>query len=205
MVFKELDHIRLDVLRELSSIATGHAATSLSAMIGKRVDITVPNILVEAVEKVPDVLGGKEQDIVVVYFSVKGEMSGSILLALSSSEALRLSHILTGQQAAQVEDLDEMGLSALKELGNIITGSYLRVFSQELKMKIIYSVPGFAHDMLGAVMDELLARLSLEAEYAIIAESEFIVREEIYRGYLIFILSLQAVNATIKALGMYEG
>lgn len=50
-----------------------------------------------------------------------------------------------------------MGLSALKELGNILSGSYIQILSQELKMKIKYSVPGFASDMLGAIFDEILA------------------------------------------------
>ena len=198
------DQIRLDALREISSIATGNAATSLSAMLGRRVNITVPNIMVEAFGKVPELLGGAESIANVVYFSVSGQVSGSILLVLSSSESLRLVNVLTGKMVAQIESLDEMGLSALKELGNIITGSYIRVLANELKMKIKYSIPGFACDMFGAVLDEILARLSLETEHVIIMESEFIVRKEVYRGHLIFILAPKAVNAIIKALGRWE-
>ncbi len=48
MIYVEFDKIRLDAFREISSIATGNAATSLSVMLGKKVDITVPNIMVEA-------------------------------------------------------------------------------------------------------------------------------------------------------------
>ncbi len=139
-----------------------------------------------------------------VQFSVSGEVSGSILLVLSSSESLGLVNILTGQKIEQIESLDEMGISALKELGNIVIGSYVRVLSDGLKVTINYSVPGFAYDMMGAILDEPLAHLSLETKDAVIVESEFIVRGKIYRGHLIFILAPKAVNSIIKALGSWE-
>jgi len=204
MTYVEFDKIRLDAFREISSIATGNAATSLSAMLDTKVDITVPNIMVEALEKVPELLGGSEKAMTAVYFSITGQVSGSILLVFSSSESLRLVDILTGQEVDHVESIDEMGISALKELGNIVIGSYVRVLADGLKVTISYSVPGFAYDMMGAILDEPLAHLSLETEYAVIVESEFIVRDKIYRGHLIFILAPKAVNSIIKALGSWE-
>ncbi|MEE8382570.1 MAG: chemotaxis protein CheC [Thermodesulfobacteriota bacterium] len=197
----EFDQIRLDVLREITSIATGNAATSLSALLGRKVDVTVPNIMVESVEKVPEILGGGGRIASVVYFLISGKISGSILLVLSSPESLRLANLLTGQKVDKMENLDEMGLSALKELGNIIIGSYMRVLADELKVRITHSVPGFAYDMLGAVLDELLAQMSLKTEYAVIMESEFIVREEVRRGHLVFILEPETTKAIIRALG----
>ncbi len=204
MTYVEFDKIRLDAFREISSIATGNAATSLSAMLDKKVDITVPNIMVEALEKVPELLGGSEKTMTAVYFSITGQVSGSILLVFSSSESLRLVDILTGRKADHVESIDEMGISALKELGNIVIGSYVRVLADGLKVKISYSVPGFTYDMMGAILDEPLAHLSLETKHAVIVESEFIIREKIYRGHLIFILAPKAVNSIIKALGSWE-
>ncbi len=201
MTVVDFDKIRLDAFREISSIATGNAATSLSAMLDRKVDITVPNIMVEALENIPELLGGAEKIMTTVYFTVSGQVPGSILLLFSSSESLRLVNILTGQKIDQIEGLDEMGISALKELGNIVIGSYVRVLAEGLKLAIGYSVPGFTYDMMGAILDETLARLSLETKNGVIVESEFIVREKIYRGHLAFILAPKAVNDIIKALG----
>ncbi len=200
----DFDKIRLDAFREISSIATGNAATSLSALLDRKVDITIPNIMVETLEKIPELLGGAEKIMTTVYFTVSGQVSGSILLLFSSSESLRLVNILTGQKVDQIEGLDEMGISALKELGNIVIGSYVRVLAEGLKMLIGYSVPGFTYDMMVAILDESLARLSLETKDAVVVESEFIVREKIYRGHLAFILAPKAVNDIIKALGNWE-
>jgi chemotaxis protein CheC len=198
------DQIRLDAFRGITSIATGRAATSLSNLLRRKVSITVPNVTTEAIEQVPELLGGREESLVVVHFAISGQVSGSIILVLSSSEALRFASLLTGQEFADMESLDEMGLSALRELGNIVTGSYVRVLAEGLQVKITYSVPGFAYDMLGAILDETLARLSLETESVVVMESEFIVSEQIYRSHLVFILSPNTVSTIIRALGSWE-
>jgi len=199
-----LNQIRMDALREISSMATGHAATSLSSMLERKVDIAVPNVLIEPIKGIPDLLGGHEKDVTVIYFSVTGQISGSILLVLSPSDSLRLAELLSGQKADKIENLDEMGISALKELGNIITGSYVRVLAHELKVKMTYTVPGFAYDMVGAILDNILAHLSLMSDNAVVLESEMTVRQELFRGHLILILTPKAINTIIRALGMWN-
>ena len=97
--------------------------------------------MVEALEKVPELLEGSEKAMTAVYCSITGQVSGNILLVFSSPESLRLVDILAGQEVGQAESLDEMGISALKELGNVVIGSYVRVLSEGLKMTMSYSVP----------------------------------------------------------------
>ncbi|RKY10728.1 MAG: hypothetical protein DRP56_00205 [Planctomycetota bacterium] len=205
MILVDFDKIRLDAFREVVSIATSNAATSLSKILDMKVDITIPNIIIEPIEKVPDLLGGSESEIMTVYFKVNGDISGSsILLMFSESESLSLATILTGQETDCIENLDDMGVSALKELGNIVIGAFMTVLANGLKMKIGYSVPGYAYDMVGAILDETLSQLSLETEQAVIMESEFIVREKIYRGSLVFVLPPMAVDNIIQALGNWS-
>ena len=195
-----LNQSQLDALRETSSIAAGNAATSLSVMLGKKVNISVPTIMVEVLENVPEALGGAENIVCVVYFSVNGQVSGSILLMLSISESIRLASILTGQKVGQIEGIDEMGMSALKELGNITIGTYLRALGQALKLRITHSVPGFASDMLGALLDGTLSELSLKTEHVVMAENKFMVEKEVYRGHLVFILEPNSLHVMLKAL-----
>jgi chemotaxis protein CheC len=195
-----LNQNQVDALREISSIAAGNAATSLSVMLGKEVTISVPSIMVEASGKIPEALGGEENIVSVVYFSVSGQLSGSMLLMLSVSESLRLVKILTGQKADQIERIDGMGISAIKELGNIIIGTYLRALGQALNLRITHSIPGFGYDMLGALLDGTLAELSLKSEHVVMAENTFIVEEDTYRGHLIFILESKSLQIMLKAL-----
>jgi chemotaxis protein CheC len=61
----DFDKIRLDAFREVVSIATSNAATSLSKILDMKVDITIPNIMIESIEKVPGLLGGGENELMI--------------------------------------------------------------------------------------------------------------------------------------------
>ena len=39
-----LSNIQLDALKEVSNIGAGNAATALSMMLGKKIDMTVPSV-----------------------------------------------------------------------------------------------------------------------------------------------------------------
>lgn len=203
MTCLEFDRIRLDAFREISSIATGNAATSLSTMLGKRVDITIPNIAVESVRNIPDILDGLENDTAGIHFSlsVDGHISGGIILVLTLSEAMHMAGILTGSEPDQIKNLGEMEISALKELGNIVIGSYARVLTDGLRVATRYSVPTFTDNATRTIMQEIIAPIFAETEDVVIIESEFIVSDEIYRGHLLVILTTTSVSSVIKALG----
>jgi len=71
-------------------------------------------------------------------------------------------------------------------------------------MKITYSVTGFSFNMVGAFFDEILARLAIETEHAVIMESEFYVLENVCQGHLVFVLTQHAVASIIRALGRWQ-
>ncbi len=196
----ELDPVKLDKLREISSMAAGNSATSLSAMLGRRVDITVPDIMVEAVAKIPTLLEIEENIASVVYFSVKGQVSGNIFFILPFPEYLKLVDILTGKKVGHTRDLNDAGLSALKELGNVTAGSYLSALAKLLKIKIGFSTPEFVLDMMGTVLREILPRLCLEAEHVVIVQNGFAVEKDVLAGYLIFIPEPEALNSIFQGL-----
>lgn len=196
----ELDQVRLDRLREISSISAGNSATSLSVMLGRRVDITVPDIMVESVVRVPAVLEMEENIASVIYFSVMGQVSGSIFFVLPFSESLKLVDILTGKRVGHTGDLNDAGVSALKELGNIAVGSYLSAMAKMLKMSIRFSSPEFALDMIEAVLREVLPGLCLEAEDVVIVKNGFTVERDMHGGHFVFIPEPEALKTIFQAL-----
>ena len=54
--YDELNSLELDTLREVGSIGTGNAATSLSQMLGREVRITLPDGYVSEFDRALDVL-----------------------------------------------------------------------------------------------------------------------------------------------------
>lgn len=200
----KLSKLQLDALKEIGTIGAGNAATGLSKMLNKRINITVPSVQILPLEKVPQALGGMEKLVSVIYIMLTGELSGSILLIYPMEEALRLTDMLTGKTPGTTKLLDEFGQSALKELTNITTGCYLQALSKVVNMKMMHSIPAFASDMLGAIIDGILIKLGLEVEQAVIIETEFLVEGGIVKGYLLFLPDHAGLEAILKKIGLGE-
>ena len=112
-----------DVLKELGNIGAGNAVTALASMLQCRVDMKVPQVKVLDFKDVGTLLGGEEQEMAGVYLAVEGDITGSILFLVKKEVAMHLVKKLMGSMAS--DEFGEMERSALKEISNIITGSYL--------------------------------------------------------------------------------
>ncbi len=191
----------------MGSIAAGNTATSLSAMVDSRVNIR-PTITLkgieEVLEEVPRALGGEGNIVNAVYFSVSGQISGKLFLILPISESPDLVKLLTGDSAPQTEELDEMGMSALKELGNILAGTYLSALAKVSKIKATVSVVGFASDSLKTILGDVLAGSALKTGKVVVVENVFTIENSSGKLYLIFMPEPASLQVMLEALEVVQ-
>ena len=74
--YQELNSLEIDTLREIGSIGTGNAATSLSGMLGCPVHITLPEVRIMEYNEAIERLGGPEEITAGVMVGMSGQMSG---------------------------------------------------------------------------------------------------------------------------------
>jgi len=172
MPFSDLNNVQLDTLKEISNIGMGHAATALSQMIGQTVRLTVPSVTITEISKVPDYLGGAEKMMVGITLQILGDARGSIMLLFPQESARRLLCSLLGKQDDKLI-MNEVNVSTLKEVGNILASAYLSALGNMLKKTLIPSVPMLAYDMAGAVVDYVLIDLSKTGDLAMMVETDF--------------------------------
>lgn len=172
MPFRELNNVQLDAFKEISNIGMGHAATALSQMIGQTVSLRVPNVTIAEISQVPDYLGGAEKLMVGITLQILGDARGSIMLLFPQESAHRLLCSLLGQQEKSLI-MNEVNVSALKEVGNILASAYLSALGNLLDKTLIPSVPLLAYDMAGAVVDYVLIELSQSSDLALMVETDF--------------------------------
>jgi chemotaxis protein CheC len=172
MPFRELNNVQLDALKEISNIGMGHAATALSQMIGQTVTLRVPHVTITEISQVPEHLGGAEKLMVGITLQILGDARGSIMLLFPQESAHRLLCSLLGYQGKTLI-MDEMAVSALKEVGNILASAYLSALGSLLNITLIPSVPLLAYDMAGAVVDYVLIELSQSSDLALMVETNF--------------------------------
>ena len=119
---------KLDFLRELAVIGTGHATIALSQMLqGRMFKLVVPDAQMLPFTEAADYMGGLEQVVVGIFVVISGDVRGYMACLHPLDTARLLVRLLTGQET---EEIDELGRSALQELGNIMVTSFLNALSK---------------------------------------------------------------------------
>lgn len=200
---ENLNLSELDALREVGNIGAGNAATALSQILGKRVDMSVPRARVLELNQVPEILGGTENLVVGVYLRIFGDIQGNIMFLLPTESAERLVEMLMG---GTDEDgvAGEIAQSAIMEVGNIITSSYLNALSSFSGLTIVPSTPALAYDMAGAIMSTILIELSEVSDYALLIETEFMGDGESLDANFFMLPDLDSLYVLLKSIGVTE-
>jgi chemotaxis protein CheC len=165
-----LSDLQLDALRELANIASGTAASALSRMLDREIELSVPRALVLGLADAVDACGDPERTVATVMLDVQGDIEGTVLLLIGAQESRRLCALL-GVESAQAE-------SALREIGNILGTSYLNGLAAVTGLALEPAAPELRLDMLGAIVSSLLARSAGAADQAFLLESELEVAAE---------------------------
>ncbi len=91
--------IQRDALREIGNIATGNAATALSQLLNKYIEIKVPDVTSIPIQDFAEYCGGAEQVVVGTYLEITGDLVGeAVFLFPKKSLAgafLSALHVLT--------------------------------------------------------------------------------------------------------------
>ncbi len=200
--YSNLDTTRLDVLRELGNIGAGNATTALSKMINKRVDMGVPKAELIKIEKITQILGGEENLVVGILLGIEGDVEGMMMFVQEQESAHHLVNLLMGRDLEDFAAFTEMDLSALLEIGNIITGAYLNSLSSLTNLKIMPSVPHMAVDMAGAILSVPAIEFGKVGDYALLIQTGFGGTGEEVLGYFILIPEAKSYEKIFKSLGM---
>ncbi|KOO46697.1 chemotaxis protein CheC [Priestia koreensis] len=173
MNYGSLEPHHIDLLKEICNIGAGHAATALSTLLSRRIDMQVPHVKVVTFEEGMNLMGGSEQVVSSSFLRFEGDVSGGMFFLLSIEDATTFVQELLQDQKITFQQFpyNEMALSALKEMGNILAGSYLSSFSDFTKLRLSQSVPSISIDMVGAILSNGLLQASYEGDMAIMIDT----------------------------------
>ena len=144
--------MHFDVLREIGNIGQGNAASALSQMLGKTIDISVPTVKLLEFNETVEYLGGPENIVLGMLVTLCGDIKGMMLYVLQKSFANSMISAVFGKELTDLTALDEMDVSFITEVGNILAGSYVNAISSLTGLTIDISVPTISVDMAGAIL-----------------------------------------------------
>ncbi|MEG0752298.1 MAG: chemotaxis protein CheC [Angelakisella sp.] len=200
--YDDLNEMQMDVLREIGNIGSGNAATSLSAMLCKPVSIDVPVIKILDHQTASHMLGGPENVVVGLLLSLTGEVTGMMMFLLERDFAHLILNTLLGQDLHSFSDVDDMGISALMEISNIMAASYVNSIAQLTGMMIDISVPDICIDMVGAMLSVPMIHYANVSDKVIFIEDKFRSEDKNAVSHILLMPEVESLTAIMNKLGL---
>lgn len=175
--------------------------SAIANMLGMMIDMKVPNIRMMEVSKLGTAVGAEDDTIVGIFLEVCDDIEGSMMFLLDIPSARYLVNKLMMTDAPADKPFDEMELSALKEIGNIIAGSYLSALSSLTNLVIAPSVPYIAVDMAGAILSVPAIQFGQFGDNALLIQTEICADISI-NGYFILMPEQDSYEKILKSLGI---
>lgn len=200
--YEDMNLQDLDVMKEISSIGTSHAATALSKLLQREIRISIPEINILGYEETVDRLGYIEELVTATLVRMSNEIDGLMLFVFKMDLANAVLGKLIGMEYQSFEELDELAYSALEEVGNIIICSYVNAFTQLVGVQIDLSVPSSTVNMLGGVLTVPMAEYGYVTDKLMYINAEFIVDGEKLSDGLLMLPDIESLNRILEKLGV---
>lgn len=197
-----LTDTHLDVLKEIGNIGLGNAATALATMVNKRIDMAVPQSRFISLEEAMNLMGGLEESVCCVSLRLEGDVPGQILFLFNLTSTYNLVDMLMGMEQGTTKELDEMGESVVKEIGNVLTGSFLSAIGTMTGLVMSPTVPMFAIDMLGAVISTSMVAGGYVEEHILTIETVLFEDHEQIKGHFFLITEQGSLQTLFGSLGL---
>ncbi len=202
LTMKQMTAQYLDVLKELGNIGAGNAMTALSQMISSKVDMSVPQVQLLEFKDVGSLMGGEEQIMVGVMLAVEGDITGSMMFLIERSSAKHLINKMMAGMVTEGDDFSEMEMSAIKEIGNIITAAYLNSLSTMTNLTIYPTPPEINVDMAAALLSVPAIEFGIYGDHILLIQSNFFDDVDM-GGYFVLVPDLESYAKILTSLGLF--
>ena len=198
---EDVNSMYFDVLKEIGNIGAGNATTAIANMLGLKIDMKVPNVALLTFNELTTAICPEEEVVVAIFLEVTEDIDGSMMFIMQRESARYLVNILMMKQGEESLEFDEMEQSALKEIGNIIAGSYLNALSTLTNLKIAPSIPYLSIDMAASILSVPAIMFGKYGDNALMISTEFGDDVKI-DGHFILLPEPDSYDKILQSLGI---
>ena len=195
-----LTDLQKDALKEVGNIGAGHAATALSQLINAKINLSEPRIDVIKFRDLATRVGHENRTVAALHMYVRGEAPGQMVVLFDREQALDFVSQFLHRVIGDIQIFDSIADSTLKELGNIIAGSYLTAIIQLTGVNLLPSVPTLSYGTIQAAFRTLMSILPDQDVFLI--ESSFLDKDKEVAGQFIMIPETGSLTPLLSAFGV---
>ena len=173
-------------------------------MLNVKIDMSVPNVALIQFKDISTIIGSEDQTVVGILLGLEGDIDGMMLFIFDTKSAHHLVNSLMLQNDDVVDesaDFTDMEMSALNEIGNIASGSYLTAISSLTKLNIIATVPQMTIDMIGALLSVPASEFGKYGDKLLLIQTQF-GELDFVKGYFLLIPELESYDKILRSLGV---
>ena len=169
----EIDKFDLDMLREVANVGAGNAASALSVMSGQSIDIRVPTCELLGYQQMADRLGGADSVMLAMLVKISGDVDGFVLFMQRLAQARETMRVLAGCELPE-GDMNIANYEPMREVANILVGTYVSSIAEMAGISIIPSVPEITIDMAMAIMNVPVLLYGEVGDEVLMMQAEFL-------------------------------
>jgi chemotaxis protein CheC len=196
---KNLREYEYGALRELENIGIGNTATSLYKLTNNLVQTRVLGAKFELIENIPKITGISEFPVLGSFMHIEKDLSGYILIFFPEKSVKNLSIILSGEDRG-IDSVDTISRSLIEEVSHILAGTYVTALSKFLNLNILISTPYTVYDMFGSILNSVLTEMSCKADFALLLDAEFLIKEEKIYGNVLTLFDPASLEYILKRI-----
>ncbi|HZO92316.1 MAG TPA: chemotaxis protein CheC [Candidatus Baltobacteraceae bacterium] len=197
-----LTDLQRDALKEVGNIGAGHAATALSQLLNATVKLSEPTIDVLKYRDLATRVGYADRSVAALHMYVRGEAPGQMIVLFDRDQALEFVNVFIKRIIGDIQIFDSIVDSTLKELGNIIAGSYLTALISLTGINLLPSVPTLSYGTVHAAFRTLMSILPDQDVFLI--ESQFLDKERSVSGQFILIPETGSLEPLLSVFGVND-
>lgn len=196
-----LTDLQADALAEIFNVGAGHAAASLSEIVGDEVLLSIPHIAFCRRDELGDNLQNLQGDrLGAVRQDFSGPFTVNASLLFTEDKALEIVREMLGSQVG-LDDLPEFEQEAMCELGNIILNACMAAISDMLGIELTSTLPAYRVDRMEVVLQELTADTG--QPLVLVLHIDLTIEKRETHGALVFLLSSASFHDLIAAVDKF--
>lgn len=194
--YSDISPFQMDVLKELGNIGMGNAATALAQMLSTKVDMSIPEVILLDKTHSQNYLGVLQKSCIGIILSLSGDVTGYIVHILRKTFAEKIINIFFPGSFTSTQEIDEMSMSIIYEVGNIASASYVNALASMSNLFIDISTPKYCDNLETELYDKT------EHSSLLFINNDFFFDNEEIKSNMIFLPDIKSLNTLFGKLGV---
>ena len=199
--YTDINEIEKDALGEIANIGTGKAILALNQMTDTPIQIELPAFRIISYQEAPNLLGDQEIVTTGILLEVNGDLQGMFMFLLSDEFTNQVSKLMLDSIEGDPID-EELGNSAILEMGNIMCCSYLNAIHQLTGLNMMVEVPDICKDMVGALLSIPMIHSAQLDDSMLFIKTKIHFNDSSLPCHILFLPEVESLQRMVETLGM---